>query len=82
MERKSSAKMTGRLYRRGFSVAIAVLAVGLSFAIGRWIDDLLTRRKKGDGEELPSRSQDSGVENDIKSAEAGDVNTNISEITR
>jgi hypothetical protein len=33
-------------YHRGFSIAIAVLCVGLVLAIGRWIDDVLTRRKK------------------------------------
>lgn len=34
------------LYRRGFSIAIAVLALGLVLAIGRWIDDTLRRRRK------------------------------------
>ncbi|KAI1859632.1 uncharacterized protein JN550_011940 [Neoarthrinium moseri] len=34
------------LYRRGFSVAIAVLCVGLTLSIGRWIDDVLRRRRK------------------------------------
>lgn len=34
------------LYRRGFSVAIAVLAAGLVMAIARWVDDLLQKRRK------------------------------------
>lgn len=34
------------LYRRGFSVAIAVLAAGLVMAIARWVDDVLTRRRR------------------------------------
>ncbi|GJN72225.1 hypothetical protein PLIIFM63780_005442 [Purpureocillium lilacinum] len=33
------------LYRRGFSVAIAVLSVGLVLAVVRWVDDLRRRRK-------------------------------------
>lgn len=33
------------LYRRGFAVAIAVLAVGLLLAIFRATDDLLRRRR-------------------------------------
>lgn len=32
-------------YRRGFAVAIAVLAVGLVLAIGRFLDDRLRRRR-------------------------------------
>jgi hypothetical protein len=34
------------LYRRGFSVAIAVLAVGFVLAVVRWADDKLKRRRK------------------------------------
>ena len=34
------------LYRRGFSVAIAVLSVGFVLAVARWIDDKLRRRRK------------------------------------
>lgn len=34
------------LYRRGFSVAIAVLSVGLVLAVSRWADDMLRRRRK------------------------------------
>ncbi|KAL4969849.1 major facilitator superfamily domain-containing protein [Aspergillus stella-maris] len=34
------------LYRRGFSVAISVLAVGLSLAIVRFVDTLILKRKK------------------------------------
>lgn len=32
-------------YRRGFSINIAVLTVGLSMAIVRFVDDLLRRRR-------------------------------------
>jgi hypothetical protein len=32
-------------YRRGFSINIAVLAVGLSLAVARFIDDLFRRRR-------------------------------------
>lgn len=34
------------LYRRGFSVALAVLSVGLVLAIGRYIDTVIHRRQK------------------------------------
>lgn len=34
------------LYQRGFSVAIAVLSVGLVLATIRWGDDFLQRRRK------------------------------------
>lgn len=34
------------LYRRGFSVALAVLSVGLVLAVGRYIDTLIHRRRK------------------------------------
>jgi hypothetical protein len=34
------------LYQRGFSVAIAVLSVGLVLSIARWADDYLHRRRK------------------------------------
>jgi hypothetical protein len=47
------------LYRRGFAVAIAVLAFGLVLAIIRWVDDVLRRRRNGGrlpGEE-PSSSE-------------------------
>lgn len=33
-------------YRRGFGVNIAVLAVGLSLAVSRFLDDRILRRKK------------------------------------
>lgn len=33
------------LYRRGFSVAIAVLCVGFVIALGRWVDDKRRQRK-------------------------------------
>jgi hypothetical protein len=50
------------LYRRGFSVAIAVLSVGLSLAIGRWLDGFLGRRRRLEGREIPSGSDISGNE--------------------
>ncbi|KAF5137494.1 hypothetical protein E5D57_001272 [Metarhizium anisopliae] len=34
------------LYQRGFTVAIAVLSVGLVLAVSRWADDFLHRRRK------------------------------------
>ena len=34
------------LYKRGFAVNIAILVVGLTLAVGRYIDDII-RRKKG-----------------------------------
>lgn len=33
------------LYRRGFSVAIALLSAGLLLVIVRWVDDFRRRRK-------------------------------------
>lgn len=54
------------LYRRGFTVAIAVLAVGLALAIGRWVDDFLKRRKKVNALESSSSQQDSTGETEIK----------------
>jgi len=33
-------------YRRAFSIACAILAVGLALAIGRYIDDKMRKRKK------------------------------------
>lgn len=36
------------LYRRGFSIAIAVLSLGLALAIARWLENLLRRRRNGD----------------------------------
>ena len=34
------------LYRRGFSVALSVLAVGLVLAIVRYVDTMIHRRRK------------------------------------
>lgn len=47
-------------YRRAFSVACAVLAVGLTLAIVRFIDD--HRRKRKNLRETSSRSSTSDVE--------------------
>lgn len=34
------------LYRRGFSVAIAILSLGFVLAVSRWLDDKLRLRRK------------------------------------
>jgi hypothetical protein len=62
------------LYQRGFSIAIAVLAFGLSLAIARWIDDLFIRRRarKNDAAVLSgagASSDDGAVENGEKTIE-------------
>lgn len=54
------------LYRRGFSVAIAVLAVGLSLVIARWVDDLLRRRKKTEQFEVSDSEIGSNAEAVVK----------------
>ncbi|KAL5342202.1 major facilitator superfamily domain-containing protein [Aspergillus crustosus] len=49
------------LYRRGFSVALAVLAVGLALATARWVDTVILRRKnKGLPVESDEGSTDGG----------------------
>lgn len=51
------------LYRRGFSVAIAVLCFGLVLVFIRWLDDLRRRRKNKNNEQLevaPSEEGSSG----------------------
>jgi hypothetical protein len=49
------------LYRRGFSVAIAVLCFGLVLVAFRWIDDLRRRRKnKNQLQGAPSDQESSG----------------------
>jgi len=50
------------LYRRGFSVAIAVLAVALTLAIFRWTDDFLRRRRKVN--QLDAAASDEGSGNE------------------
>ncbi|KAL4782641.1 major facilitator superfamily domain-containing protein [Aspergillus varians] len=42
------------MYRRGFSVALSVLSVGLVLAIARFIDTLLQRRRKVESVEVES----------------------------
>jgi hypothetical protein len=61
------------LYRRGFSVAIAVLSVGLVLVIARWIDDLLRRRRKANQLETSASEQGSNDEADIKAYRPSDV---------
>ena len=46
------------LYRRGFSVAIAVLSAGFALAIMRWVDDLLRRRRTAKAEEAERGGDD------------------------
>lgn len=49
------------LYRRGFSIAIAVLCVGLLLAAIRWVDDLRARRKNKNRLQIqPSDHESSG----------------------
>ncbi|KAH7035989.1 alternative sulfate transporter [Microdochium trichocladiopsis] len=56
------------LYRRGFSVACAVLAFGLAVAIFRFVDDVIRRRRNkgaidaGDQHSAGSQSQDDEAE--------------------
>ena len=68
------------LYRRGFSVAIAVLAVGFSLAIARWIDDFRRRRKIGTAAKISTNGQDFVGEKDASSAEAGDSESHAPKI--
>ena len=53
-------------YRRGFAVAIAVLAVGLVLAIARYIDDRFRRRRHARklSIESPSSHPELGLENE------------------
>ncbi|KAL2827792.1 major facilitator superfamily domain-containing protein [Aspergillus cavernicola] len=46
------------LYRRGFSVALAVLSVGLVLAAVRYVDTLLHRRRKVEGVESEESQRD------------------------
>lgn len=46
-------------YRRGFSVAISVLAVGVVLAIGRYVDDWW--RRKGKTTSINSLEKDNGA---------------------
>jgi hypothetical protein len=61
------------LYRRGFSVAIAVLAVGLTLAIFRWADDKLRRRRKVNQLEISSSDQASSEEVKVAVSRPRDV---------
>jgi len=61
------------LYRRGFSVAIAVLAVGLTLAIVRWVDDFLRRRRKIGQLDTSTSEQTSNHDTDINPSRPSDV---------
>jgi len=58
-------------YRRGFSIAIAVLAVGLTLAIVRYVDEFL-RRRRGTVV-VASEEGDSAGELDEKAPRPSDV---------
>ncbi|SCV72310.1 BQ2448_3847 [Microbotryum intermedium] len=58
-------------YRRAFSVACAVLAVGVCLAIARYIDDLFRRRKNGG-----KRFQE-GTRTSESEFEVGDLKTSV-----
>ena len=56
-------------YRRGFSINIAVLTVGLSLAVVRFVDDLLRRRRNARQLQSPSQSEhNSPDEDELKAA--------------
>jgi len=44
-------------YRRAFSVACAVLAAGLAFAVMRYVDDVVRRKRRGRDVVEPSASE-------------------------
>lgn len=54
------------LYRRGFSVAIAVIAVGLVLAVFRWLDDTLCRRRKARQTESTASEEDTSRAIEVK----------------
>ncbi len=61
-------------YRRGFSINIAVLTVGLSLAVARFLDDLLRRRRYVRHLESGSASEhESHEEEKPKAAKPSDV---------
>lgn len=53
------------LYRRGFSIGIAVLSAGLILAIVRYIDDRIRRRRKA--AQVAAEETSSGRQSDEKS---------------
>ncbi|KAJ1327038.1 MFS transporter ACS family pantothenate transporter [Microdochium nivale] len=60
------------LYRRGFSVACAVLAVGLTIAIGRFVDDFL-RRRKNKNQQDPVEQGDGSLGNTSSGSRDGEL---------
>lgn len=62
-------------YRRGFSINIAVLSVGLSLAIGRYIDDRIRRRRIARKLQVESGSEHNSQdqEQEISPARPSDV---------
>ena len=60
-------------YRRGFSINIAVLTVGLSLAAVRFVDDLLRRRRSVRQLQIQSASQrNPHDEDELKAAQPSD----------
>jgi hypothetical protein len=61
-------------YRRGFSINIAVLTVGLSLAAFRYVDDLLRRRRNARQMQNESASErNSHDEGKLKAARLSDI---------
>ena len=60
------------LYRRGFSVAIAVLCFGLVLVFVRWLDDVRHRRKNRNQVEVASSEQGSSGEGDVEGYNGGE----------
>lgn len=68
------------LYRRGFSVAIAVLCVGFVLALGRWLDDKRKQRQKKKEHELEATSSsfaDSNTEVEAKEASPVELKSSV-----
>lgn len=59
-------------YRRGFSIGIAVLAVGLALALIRYIDDIWRRRRNAGKLQADAVSNDDTqqIEDEVKVVEA------------
>ncbi|KAK6864065.1 MFS general substrate transporter [Apiospora arundinis] len=68
------------LYRRGFSVAIAVLCVGFVLALGRWLDGKRKQRQKKKEHELEATSSsfaDSNTEVEAKEASPVELKSSV-----
>ncbi|KAI9795832.1 MAG: hypothetical protein M1833_006781 [Piccolia ochrophora] len=63
-------------YRRGFSINIAVLTIGLSLAVIRYIDDRLRRRRRGNASQIQDDSaseRNAHSDDDLKAPPPSDV---------